>query len=277
MIGARARDLATLDPIAARSPALVAFFGRIMARTMARRFHAIRMAKTGRPCLVDGRPAVLYANHPSWWDPALFIVLATRLFSARSGFGPIDLEALRRYRFMSRIGLFGVEQGTRRGAARFLHTAERILAQQDAILWITPEGEFTDVRARPVRLRPGLAHLARRCPHAIFVPLALEYPFWTERTPEALCRFGEPLEASAQADLGVHGWSALLGERLTEAMDALAGDAMARDPARFDLVLSGRAGVGGIYDIWRRGRALVKGERFAPEHGSLTRARDTGR
>ena len=43
---------------------------------------------------------------------------------------------------------------------------------------------------RPVRLRPGLAHLARRVPGATIVPLALEYPFWDERTPEALCRFG---------------------------------------------------------------------------------------
>lgn len=277
MIGARQQDLATLDPIAARSPALVAFFGRIMARTMARSFHAVRLARTGRPHLLDGRPAVVYANHPSWWDPALFMVLATRLFRARPGFGPIDLEALRRYRFMSRIGLFGVEQGTGRGAARFLRTAERILAQRDALLWITPEGEFTDVRARPVRLRRGLAHLARRCPHAILVPLALEYPFWTERTPEALCRFGEPVQASAHAELSVQGWSALLEERLTGAMDALARDAIARDPGRFDLVLSGRAGIGGVYDLWRRVRALAQGERFTPEHGSITRARDTGR
>ena len=63
------------------------------------------------------------------------------------------------------------------------------------MLWITAEGSFTDARTRPVRLRPGLAHLARRVPGATIVPLALEYPFWDERTPEALCRFGTPMES----------------------------------------------------------------------------------
>ena len=37
-------------------------------------------------------------------------------------------------------------------------------------------------------------------------------------------------------------------------MDALAADTMARDPHRFELVLRGRSGVGGIYDLFRRAR-----------------------
>ncbi len=59
------------------------------------------------------------------------------------------------------------------------------------MLWITAEGAFTDHRARPVALRPGLAHLARQVPGAVILPLALDYTFWNESRPEALLRFGD--------------------------------------------------------------------------------------
>jgi hypothetical protein len=132
------------------------------------------------------------------------------------------------------------------------------------MLWITAEGGFTDARSRPVRLRPGLAHLVRRVPDAVIVPLALEYPFWDERTPEALCRFGTPMESGSGT---VEEWNGRLEAALTDTMDRLAADGMTRDPARFEPLLSGEAGVGGVYDLWRRAKALVRGERFQPQHG----------
>jgi 1-acyl-sn-glycerol-3-phosphate acyltransferase len=252
------------DVIAARSPALCSFFGSVMRRQMRRHFDAVRVAKAGLPRLPQGRAAIIYSNHPSWWDPALFMVLNTTLLRDRKGYGPIEAAQLERYRFMRRIGVFGVEPGTRGGAATFLRTSAAILADPEVVLWITSEGAFTDPRLRPVRLRPGTAHLMARGVGVVAIPLALEYPFWTERLPEALCRFGEPL----QADRGsVASWQARLEEGLAATMDALAADAIARDPGRFDLVLEGRKGVGGIYDLFRRARAAARGERFDPEHG----------
>jgi 1-acyl-sn-glycerol-3-phosphate acyltransferase len=263
------RPLHVSDPLAARSPSLVRFFGGVMARAMAASFHKVRIAEPGVPRLPAGRSVIVYANHPSWWDPAFFIVLATKLFSQRQGFGPIDIDALARYRFMSRIGLFGIEPSSRRGAARFLKTGLRILDNPQAMLWITPEGRFTDVRARPVRLRPGLAHLARRAPRVLLVPLALEYVFWEERTPEALCRFGHPIDAGSDLGHSIDTGSALLQHRLEETMEALALAAIARDPDRFSVLLRGRAGVGGVYDRWRWLRARLRNEEFRSEHGRL--------
>ena len=255
---------AAVDVVAARSPALCSFFASVMRRQMRRHFHAVRVARTGRPRLPQGCAAIVYSNHPSWWDPALFIVLNTTLLGDRKGYGPMEAAQLERYAFMRRIGVFGVEPGTRRGAAAFLRTSSAILADPKAVLWVTAEGTFADPRLRPVRLRPGTAHLMARLEGVVAIPLALEYPFWTERLPEALCRFGEPL----QGDRGsVASWQARLEEGLAATMDALAADAMARDPGRFELVLRGQAGVGGIYDLLRRARAALHGERFEPEHG----------
>lgn len=269
--------LLALDPIAARSTYFVRLFGGVMARAMARDFHAVRITADGPPAADADRPIVVYANHPSWWDPAFMIVLATRLFGERPGFGPIDVTALSRYRFMSRIGLFGVQPESAAGGARFLRTSLRILADRRSMLWITPEGRFTDPRVRPLRLRPGLAHLARLAPPTDFVPLAIEYAFWTERKPEALCRFGTPIGTEAYAGLSTGNWAKLLEEGLGRTMDRLAGDVMARDPARFRTLVRGRAGVGGVYDLWRRLRASAGGERFRPEHGERFRVEPGGR
>ena len=66
--------------------------------------------------------------------------------------------------------------------------------------------------------------------------------------PEALCRFGEPLhggDGGSVAELAGAGSK----RRLTGTMDALAADAIARDPHRFELLLRGRSGVGGVYDL----------------------------
>ncbi|MCB1883908.1 MAG: lysophospholipid acyltransferase family protein [Geminicoccaceae bacterium] len=256
------------DPIRLRSTPLYRFFARIMRRQMRRGFHAVRVANGEAAEGHGGAPLVVYANHPSWWDPPFLLLLHDRFFGERRAFGAIDLDALERYRFMARIGLFGVERGTRAGARRFLKVAGAVLAEGDTILWLTPEGGFTDPRRRPLDLRPGLAHLVHAAPpETVFLPLAVEYPFWTERYPEALARFGEPLRAGDLGPLGREAAAERLRRGLEATMDSLAALAVARDAGAFQLLLEGSAGVGGVYDLWRRLKAGIEGRRFEPGHG----------
>ena len=131
---------------------------------------------------------------------------------------------------------------------------------------MTAEGRFTDPRGRPVRLMPGLGHLAARVENVTVVPLAFEYPFWNERYPEALSRFGAPVDIDGSERYGAAEWSELFAARLEETMDQLAADAEGRSPEPFDTLLGGSAGVGGVYDLWRSARALARGRRFDPAH-----------
>ena len=249
-----------------RSAAMCRFFEGVMRRQMRRAFHAVRLARPGLPEAVARlpaeRPLVVYCNHPSWWDPAFSMVLITTLFRDRASFGPIDAAMLEHYGFMRRIGLFGVAPGTRAGAAAFLRTSEAVLSRPGRMLWVTAQGSFADPRARPIALRPGVAHLMARLPDAMALPVALEYPHWSESRPEALARFGAPMEGPGTAAE----WQPRLEGSLVEAMDALAADAVARDAAAFLDVMRGRAGVGGVYDLWRRTRAAARGERFQAAH-----------
>lgn len=254
------------------SPGLFALFSRYGERFLARNFHAVRMSRAGRldRGALQGIPLVVYLNHPSWWDPMICLLLANRLFPGRRHFGPIDGTALQKYRFFERLGFFGVEQGTVQGARRFLEVGRRVVEQPDSVLWITAGGRFTDPRERSVQLRPGLGHLVSRMRKGAVLPLAVEYPFWEERYPEALLRFGEPKDVS-ETTLRPAEWTLVLGEWLESAQDQLAEESVGRDPSRFDTLVAGGAGVGGVYDAWRRFRARMRGERFRPEHGLETK------
>jgi len=257
---------ATPHEAPAASPRLVSLFTRYGTRYLARHFHAVRLARSPLQCLdtaaLRDRPLIVYLNHPSWWDPMICFQLAHRLFPERTHYAPMEAAALGRYSFFSRLGLFGIEPGTVRGARRFLAVSRQLLARPRTALWVTAGGRFADPREKPVRLRAGLGHLLAGLSEAVVLPLALEYPFWEERLPEALARFGDPIDRSEAGETATDpdAWTRLLETRLEAAQDALAADALARDPERFETLIGGQTGVGGVYDIWRRAKARMRGQ-----------------
>ncbi len=255
------------DPVALRSARLFGIFATYLRHALGRDFHAVRLARDGAPAPAPfGQPVVVYSNHPSWWDPAMFIVLADTLFRGRPGFGPMDEDAFARYGVFRRLGVFGIANEQPRGARRFLHVSRRVLAEPGGMMWITAEGRFTDARTRPLQLRPGIAHLARLRPDTVFVPLALEYGFWEERRPEAFLRFGAPVRIGRDASIAQG--SELLAAGLHATMARLADLVRGRDPRHFATLVHGRTGTDMFYDGWRRVRAGLRGERFRTAHGA---------
>lgn len=256
------------DPLALYSRRRIAFFDLVFTRFARRHMRALRLARDARPAPPPGVPLVVYASHASWWDGVAFMLLSRRLFPGRPMVIPMEAAALARYGFMRRIGVFGVERDSPRGAVAFLRTAGGVLARPEAMLWMNAPGRFADVRERPVPIAPGLVRLAELAPDAAFLPLALEYPFWTERRAEMLAGFGPPLSGAALRAMPRAERAAALAGALAAAMDRLAAHAVSRDPARFVMVQQGGEGMGGIYDLWRRARAWTTGRRFDPRHES---------
>ena len=240
-------------------------FSRYVLRYVRRHFHAVRLSISGSALPTDGEPILVVANHPSWWDPMVGMPLVLSLKGYRS-FAPIHSVMLKRYPIFGWLGFFGLDPNSLRSAAEFLRTGEAILAEAKRAIWITAQGEFTDVRIRPLNLKSGVGHLAAKMKRGWVVCLAIEYSFWTERTPEALLRIAEPIAIDPTRQLTGKEWTAKLETILTENLDALNLDTQTRDPSKFAVLLAGKSGVGGGYDFFRRLACWLRLRRFRPAH-----------
>lgn len=244
-----------------RSPLLCRLSGVYVRRYVRRHFHALRVARAGPLPVGLSGPLFVVVNHPSWWDPLVGFLLAAHL--GRVPFVPMAAAGLARYPLLERLGVFGLPAGVA-GSRRFLEVGRLVLHTPGTVLVVTPQGRFADPRERPVRLMPGIGHLTRSLGAGTLLPVALEYAFWNERLPEALVHCGRPIPLGSGRS--VADWTAQAAAGLTAAQDALAVEAVSRDPARFETLVGGRAGVGGVYDVWRRIAARVRGRSFDPRH-----------
>ena len=251
------------------SAPLLVWFRWIVRGYFRRSFHGVRIRGADNLRGIQG-PLIVYANHASWWDPLVSVLLAHRLLGDRRHYAPMDAAALERYSVLKQFGVFGVEMHTARGAVQFLRTGTAVLAAGGA-LWITPQGQFVDARDRPLRFKPGLAALAARVANAqgrcILVPLAIEYTFWNERTPECLLEVGRAVlveVGSTAASL-----EGQLEHALVNTMDCLRTCGMQRDPRLFSTLSVGRAGAGGMYALLQRAKAFALRRKYRPEHTAI--------
>ena len=257
------------DPLPRVAGAQLRFFSKYVGWYLRRNFHAVHLLRLAPLEALADQPLLICLNHPSWWDPLIGLQLTQRLFPFRTHYAPIAAAGLAKYRFMERLGFFGIEPGTRAGAARFLDLGAAVLRRSDCALWITPQGEFTDSRTRPVTLENGVGHLPRHADSFVMLPVALEYAFWNERYLEAFACIGVPLAVHNSEKRSPAEWTNLFSAALETTQDRLAARVQARDASAFEQMLSGSAGTGGVYDLWRSLKARAAGRKFDAGHGSV--------
>jgi 1-acyl-sn-glycerol-3-phosphate acyltransferase len=100
---------------------------------------------------IPAGPAVLAANHHSWWDPFVCLELAAR--QRRGAVLLMDAGNLRRYRFARHVGAIGADE-PRSGLAAL---------RDGAVLVLYPEGRLLPAGA-PAPLAAGAAWFAQRAP-----------------------------------------------------------------------------------------------------------------
>lgn len=244
---------------------LANWFSRHAEKRLRKEFHRVRLLGPEPPAF-EG-PLVAYANHSSWWDPLVALAIRPLFFPERQAYAPIAAEMLERYGIFKHLGFFGVDSSSLRGVVEFLQQAEAVLGRPSAMLYLTPQGRFADVRDRPARFQGGIGSLAARVEGAGFLPLAVEYVFWEESKPEILLRFGEIRRFPAGVDRT--GAARVLESALEAEQDRLAKASMERSAEPFRTVLRGRSGVGGVYDLWRSLRARMSGRTPELGHGKL--------
>jgi 1-acyl-sn-glycerol-3-phosphate acyltransferase len=240
------------------SPLFTRFFAGYCERMLSKSFARVRLARGSADALGSlerhGGPAIAAMNHASWWDPLVGLVLARRFAPSRVLASPIEAAQLRKFRFMRRIGLFGIDP-TGRGSLRVLvdHACSLFEAEPRTLLGLTPQGAFTDVRT-PVRLRPGAAAVAARLSASgaepAAVSIACEYAFWFDKKPDLLIRASTVTEPSRPSTAG---WARAIGGAMERDRLALAGLSVSRDEGAFE-PLFGPAGssIHPVYDLLLR-------------------------
>ncbi len=255
------------------------------ARRLARkRFHALHLEAGGagsmdvlRTLQGERRPLLIAVNHSSWWDPMVGVLVGARFCRERTHLAPMDSVQLRRFSFFRRLGLFGIDPDSPASMdAMLAYVLDRFRSDPSPTLWITPQGEFTDVRD-PVHVRPGLAALASRLAgsgvEVRMVSLAIEYAFWQDARPELFVRAAEIAPPGVASTAG---WQRTIAAAMQGNADALAALVRTRDPEAFTDLLGGperaETKVHPVYDMYlkltgRSGRLTTRAERLS-EGGS---------
>lgn len=242
---------------------------------MRKNWHGVWLCRDGgddamRALAAESRPAIVVMNHHSWWDPLVGMWLADRYLPGRPGYAPMEAGQLAKFGILKKLGVFGIEAddaASLPAMVDYLHA--RWKAEPIAVLWITPQGRFADVRERIV-VRPGVSAVAASLDSPRVVSVASEMVFWTEKKPELLLRLAtvQPPERASVA-----GWHRAITRGMQANADALRDAAVPRDASRFTLIGgSGAASTNVFYDMWLRltGRSnrIETGNRLAPAQRS---------
>ena len=130
-----------------------------------------------RPFSHHERPLIIFANHASWWDPLACIAISRYFLPAASHYGAMDAVALEALWISSPAGALSGRRGNPAGRSSIPACRAPDPSTPNSVLWVTPEGRFTDTRTRPAIFRSGLAALVARLGACTLVPLAWNTPF----------------------------------------------------------------------------------------------------
>lgn len=259
LIGSPGSALAAHAPPSVAPDALDArffgFFSWYVRRLLRRSFFAVRIERSGEEALralaPTPRPAIVAMTHPSWWDPLVGVLLSATLHPGRPPLAPLDRAQWERFGFMKKIGLFGVDPDDPRVLSPMVdHVLARLREERPRVLWITPQGRFSDPR-EPISIRPGVAAVAARLENPAVVALAIEYAFWTDKRAEVLVRAAPVEVEGTQSRRSTADWHRAIQSSMQANADALADLVVARDPAPFRALVGGDATrINPLYDLW---------------------------
>ena len=229
-------------------------FRRYTRRLLGKRFNGVRLARgseeTLRASAEHAGPIIVAMNHPSWWDPIVGVAVYDRFFDDRTPAAPIEMEMWRRFGFMRRLGLFGVDISHPDAQhAMVEHVRGLFTADPGTVLLITPQGRFVDVR-EPVGAQPGVGAIAARADGIRVVSLAIEVVFWHAQRPELLLRAEQCPTPTPPTTAG---WTRAIRSAMQGNGEKLAALSIAREESAFAPLLARRGGqVNPLYDVWAR-------------------------
>jgi hypothetical protein len=243
------------------------FFDRYVRRYLGRRFDRVRL--WAPPTGIDvptGVPLLCVTSHASWWDVLIGYYLARQVLK-RESYAPMDEPQLRRYRILTRLGVYSVDRSSMAGLRAFLRYTAGLLSGERAV-WITPQGEIVSNWKRPVRFQVGVGHLVRSTPEIAVMPVAVHYEFLDEARPEVFIRFGAARRFQDAWESAAEIVRLLEGD-LEDTLDRVLKDVTERSLEGYAVLLEGATSTSLVYDTVRSIRAWLTGRQDPARHGDV--------
>jgi hypothetical protein len=137
------------------------------------------------PAIDPTLPLLITTNHSTWWDGFFFYILNKKILK-RKGYLMMLEEQLSKYRFFSRIGAFGIEQGFARKSYEALRYSADVLRDPANALCIFPQGVLRYFGIRPLDFRRGVGHILKLHGGDVnLLPLGIRCEFLIDQRPEA--------------------------------------------------------------------------------------------
>lgn len=159
------------------------------------RFHGVYVQGGEHLQELDGsKPVIACANHTNWWDGFVVHLLSCKLMD-RSIYIAQEEKHLKRYRFFSWLGAFGIDlDGSPMAGLRF---AIRVLSNPKNLVWFFPQGQIV-YPSKPILIKSGATFLAKKS-GAQLLPVILRYEWLIESRPSILIKIGAPLPETTTA------------------------------------------------------------------------------
>ena len=176
---------------------------RWLDRTLRRRFHHVYVGGAEYFDALDPmRPIVGCVNHTNWWDGFVLYVLSHRLLPHDIHLA-MEEKNLRRYRFFTWMGVFGLDLSSRASVFPGMRYAVSLLREKSAagiarLAWMFVQGKLLPA-GRLVEVKPGALFLARQT-GALVLPVVLRYEWLSESRPSIFVQVGAPMDSSTTAD-----------------------------------------------------------------------------
>lgn len=239
---------------ASPSPRFLRFFGGYSCRLLRKRFANVRLERTSEEVLHQAQahhgPLIIAMNHPSWWDPIVGVAIRHTYFSDRPALSPIEMPMFERFRFMRKLGMFGIDPEHPDALTEMVRYVRTECDKQSlTAVFVTPQGTFADVR-EPIVVRPGIGALASNLPDARVIAILTELSFWHDKRPELLL---QARECESPARPSTASWTRHIRETMQNGAEELASLVIARDEDAFVPMLD-RSGsdINPAFDLWQR-------------------------
>lgn len=234
-----------------KSAFMTRLIGVYFRKKIRRTFAAVHLkgAEYGMPER-DNVPLVLYANHPSWWDAVLPVILSNQVFR-HDAYAMMEEKQMRQYGFFRRIGCFSVVREHPREAVKSLRFATDLLRNRSRVLWIFPQGTLISAEKRPLHFYNGTAHLLRALGDVTSVPVAFRYEFVEKERPEVFIAFGKPWHIRSDERVEIEMTTSILQQLLEYEMDVQREDVMEREFGTYETILTGARSVNERWDALR--------------------------